>query len=265
MALTQLFPDIYRLVIPFEDIYTTVFVIKTPGGAVLFDTATYPSDAMDYIIPALNEAGVDSASLKYIVLSHSHRDHAGGLSELMNAFPAACIVSRSEKIAEVYSAFSVLIPDDSHVLLDVLRIAAIPGHSADSLGLIDLRTGVLLSGDCLQLSGIYGSGKWGANISMPTEHLSAVRMLRSLGLSAVAASHDYHPCDHLAVGADAVDQYLSECETALFRVRDLILAHPEQTDDQRLADLYNQTLGLPTIGSHVFSAMRKALESGRIV
>ena len=43
-TITEIRPDIFRLTIPFEDIYTTVFFIRTAAGYLLFDTATYDSD-----------------------------------------------------------------------------------------------------------------------------------------------------------------------------------------------------------------------------
>ena len=50
--------NIYRLTIPFKDIFTTVCLIKTDEGALLFDTATYDEDVENYIIPFLDELGI---------------------------------------------------------------------------------------------------------------------------------------------------------------------------------------------------------------
>ena len=84
---TAITPHIHRLVIPFLDIYTTVFVIKTPDGALLFDTATYPEDADNYILPALRDLGISQDALYGVVISHNHRDHAGSLSRIRQEFP----------------------------------------------------------------------------------------------------------------------------------------------------------------------------------
>ena len=78
--------NIFRLTIPFMDIYTSVFLIKTPKGAVLFDTATYDSDVTDYIIPFLNDSGVSREELKYVFVSHNHGDHSGGLETLIKTY-----------------------------------------------------------------------------------------------------------------------------------------------------------------------------------
>ena len=253
----EIVPSIHRLTIPFENVYTTVFIIRTPLGAALFDTATYESDADEYILPALQELGVGPDSLKYIVLSHSHRDHAGGLNRLTEFFPAACIVSLSPALLKPFAARRTLCPADGQLLLDCLQILPIPGHAPDCLSLFDRRTRTLLTGDSLQLYGLYGSGQWGANISKPDEHLAAVENLRALDIETLIASHDYHPYGYSARGQDEISRYLGCCGEALRKIRDFLLESPE-SDDQTLAARYNQTFGLPAVGSHVFAAVRAA-------
>jgi len=49
---------IYRLKVPFESVYTSVFLIKAEFGNVLVDCATYDSDVDEYIVPALLEMGI---------------------------------------------------------------------------------------------------------------------------------------------------------------------------------------------------------------
>ena len=262
-SLTEIVPHIHRLTIPFENIYTTVFIIRTPDGAVLLDTATYESDVDAYIQPALRNLGVSKESLRYIVLSHSHRDHAGGLERLMEFFPEACIVSSSLPLREGFPRCRTASPEVQPLLLGCLRLISIPGHAPDCLALLDQRTLTLLTGDSLQLYGIYGSGKWGANISRPAEHLQAVETLRLLDISSLIASHDYHPCGYIARGAEEIGRYLDECGAALRFVHSFLLNHAD-LDDQSAADSYNRLTGLPAIGAHVVTAVRAAAKDGVI-
>lgn len=258
-SLTEIVPDVHRLTIPFEDIYTTVFIIKTPEGAVLLDTATYESDVDQYILPALRSLGISQDFLKYIVLSHSHRDHAGGLERLMEFFPDACIVSLSPEVRNRFALYASVSPDDHPFLLNALQLIPLPGHAPDCLALYDKRSCTLLTGDSLQLYGIYGNGNWGANISRPVEHLQAVKALRALEIDTVIASHDYHPCGYIARGSDEISRYLDCCGEALHRIHAFILKLPEM-DDRSLAARYNLSSGLPTVGSHVFTAVRATAE-----
>ena len=45
--------DILRIKIPYKDIYTSVFLIRTPQGDVIFDTAATDEDVENYILPAI--------------------------------------------------------------------------------------------------------------------------------------------------------------------------------------------------------------------
>lgn len=260
---TQITQDIYRLIIPYKDIYTTVCIVKTSEGAVLFDTGSYDSDADGYILPFLEELDIKAQELRYVVISHNHLDHAGGLERLMQHFPETCIVSRHPAIAEKYGNYTVLAPGDGDPLLSVLRIITVPGHTTDAVALLDTRSGALLTGDSLQLYGIYGSGKWGANISLPTEHLAAVEKLRSMDIATIVASHNYHPWGNFAQGKDQVSRYLDACPEALFKIQDFLSSHPEQ-DPEEATESYNASSGLPVVGSHIFKAIRVAMDTGNM-
>ena len=254
--------SIYRLTTTYKDIYTTVFVIKTPAGSLLFDTASYREDVENTILPALEELGIRGEDLRYIVLSHTHGDHAGGLQWVAEAFPGARILSRDPAL-KGSRGDAVRCPEDGEVLLDTLRIVAVPGHSADSLCLLDTATKTLISGDSLQLYGIYGSGSWGANVGLPAEHLRALEKLRKLEIRRIAASHEYHPCGHMAEGEEAVRAYLDACREALYKILDYIRSCPE-TDSEALAAGYNERSGLPTVAPRIFSAVRIAAEAGEM-
>lgn len=254
--------NIYRLTALYKDIYTTVTVVKTPLGAVLFDTASYREDVEDTILPALKELGIDGSVLKYIVLSHSHGDHAGGLQWVAEAFPNARILSRNPALRETYGD-AVQYPEDGEMLLDTLQILAVPGHSLDSLCLLDTATGTLISGDSLQLYGIYGSGTWGANVGLPAEHLQAIEKLRKLEIQRILASHDYHPWGYLAEGREVVEKYLDACPEALYKILDAVKCNPEM-DCEELAAAYNANSGLPTVNVRVFRAVREAAEAGKM-
>lgn len=255
--LTLLTENIYRLTIPFEDVYTTVFIILTPDGAVLYDTATYPKDAEQYIVPALKELDISVSSLKYIVISHDHGDHSGGLERMLHFFPDTVVISRSAALQKRFDGYKVLSPSDSDSVLNVLQIITIPGHSADCIALLDKRTRTLITGDCLQMYGLYGSGLWGSNITLPAEHLAALVKLESLEIAMLAAAHDYHPFGYLASGPEEISRCLDTCKAAIHEIRDFLNMHPDLTAE-KASVLYHQSTGLPSVGAPVFEAIRTA-------
>jgi glyoxylase-like metal-dependent hydrolase (beta-lactamase superfamily II) len=97
-----------------ETLPVNVFLVHHPDGLCLFDTgqraraaepgyhqrwhpylrlARFELDPEDEIGPQLVRAGIDPADVRWVVLSHLHTDHVGGVG----AFPAAdVIVSRVE-------------------------------------------------------------------------------------------------------------------------------------------------------------------------
>ncbi len=258
MQITKQTEHIYRMTLPYKDIFTTVYLVKTPVGAVLFDAASFDSDAAEYIMPMLQELAVSPEELKYIFISHNHRDHAGGLAALLAALPHACVVSRSEELRQKYPDYTFLKPDDGDKLADVLQIVTIPGHTPDSMALLDSRSNTMISGDCLQLYGIYGSGTWACNIGLPREHFAAIEKLRKMPIQTVLTAHDYHPYGHCYQGAELVGKALDACIEPLQKIADMIQANPQMTDEE-IAALYNAPAELPTLGVRPVAAMRQFL------
>ena len=245
--------NIYRLTVPFFDVYTTVYFVETDEGILVFDTATYDSDVEDYILPAIDYAGIDKEQIKYVFISHNHRDHSGGLQKLMGVIPKATIVSKSDKLKEEFSDYNVLMPEDGDVILNHLQVIHIKGHSSDSCAIYDTRTKVMITGDCLQLYGLYGSGKWGANISYIKEHMEAVEKLRKMDIKHILTAHDYHPLGY-SYENENVKKALDYCIAPLDEIKDLILENPELGDEE-VCEIYN-SLGNPVIGVHVVTAVR---------
>lgn len=248
-------PDIFRLTVPFVDVYTSVFLIRTPDGAILFDTATTETDVREIISPALTEQGITADTPLTVVLSHEHSDHAGGLPHLLKLYPRAMLATRSEQICRTFSARHPIFLEDGAALGGVIRVIAIPGHSPDALALLDLRSKTMLSGDSLQQAGLYGDGLWGANITQPTEHRAALHKLRTMEIDTLIASHAYHPCGWRADGTAAVHAMIDSCEEALDRITSFLRENPSLTDAEA-AETYNRTTGLPPIGAAVCSALR---------
>lgn len=257
METIQLTPDITAIRVPFLDIFTTVFLVKTEAGNLLFDTATYPTDITEIILPALAELGVGIEALSAVLISHPHRDHMGGLEELLTLAPDITVIAGSNAPQKTHTIKNLIIGRDGDSILDSLQIVAIPGHTTDAIALLDTRTGTLLSGDGLQLFGIFGSGYWGANISFPKAHLAALERIAALPITAIYPAHDYHPVGDAYIGKDAIGRALDACREPLFAIRDMILASPDQSDEE-LSALYRKQ-ALPKVGSHIFAAVRRDL------
>ena len=256
--MNQINENIVRLTTPYKDIFTTVYTVKTEQGVLLFDAASYEEDAGKYLLPFLSAQGITEENLKYIFISHSHSDHAGGLKGLLRYFPQTQVLCGSEAIEKIQPGISYRVVQEGEKLLGNLQAVAIPGHTRDSMGILDERTHTLISGDGLQLFGIFGSGKWGANISWPQLHLQAIQKLRGMDIEQILTAHDYHPLGYRHDGKEAVQKALDACAAPLSRIEALLEEYPDK-DDEEICRLYHAQELLPTLGARVVASVRKMM------
>lgn len=259
MEIMKMNEHTHRITLPYKDIFTTVYTVKTDKGVLLFDAASYDTDLEQYIQPMLEELGITAEELKYIFISHNHGDHAGGLRPIIERYPNAVILSRSPKLAQTYAEYQVEAREDGDTVLDVLQIVTIPGHTKDSAAILDKRTNTLISGDCLQLYGIFGSDDWASNITYPALHLEALAKLRTMEIENIYTAHDYHPYGFKHEGKEAVAKVIVACEEPLTLVKILIENNPE-LDDAAIRLKYNGSGTIPTLRVGVVTKVREMLE-----
>lgn len=263
MKIDTITENIYRTTLPYKDIFTTIYALKTSEGAILFDAGSYDEDAALYIRPFLEKLRITEKELKYVFISHNHTDHAGGLKGLFEFYPNVTVLSRSPKLLEAYKDYKCESTRDGQVLLGVYQVVTIPGHTKDCAALLDTRTKTLVSGDCLQSYGIRGSGTWAANIMHPALHVEAIEKVRKLDIEQVVTAHDYDPHGYRADGREAVLKNLDACITPLRNMQKLILEYPELSNEELQAK-YNYDPQLPKVKHQVIGAMREAMEEKRI-
>ena len=185
--------EIYRLKVPFESVYTSVFLIKTPNANVLMDCATTESDVKQWIIPALSDAGLSMLDVNYLVVSHEHGDHAGGLQTLLELNPNLKVIK---------------IGDD--LCVDELELYELKGHTLSCVGILDKKTGTLISCDGLQGAGV---GKYRCWYDSREEYLKTIKKIKDdQRINNVLFSHEYEPWyKNSALGREQVEKCLHDC------------------------------------------------------
>jgi metallo-beta-lactamase class B len=76
------------------------WALDTSEGIILFDALNGPDDVTGTIVPGLKKFGLDPARIKYIVMTHAHGDHFGGM-KAVKALSGARIVSTEADWKEV--------------------------------------------------------------------------------------------------------------------------------------------------------------------
>ena len=203
MYIDRIDNGIFRLRIPFETFTTSVYFYVCKQGVAIIDSATYQQDVDDYIIPALEKLNISHSDVKYLLLTHNHRDHIGGLSHLSKIF----------KNATIGTSFEIDLPNrvelvDDNLIFGCLKAISLPGHTNDSYGFYDTSSKTLLSGDCLQLDGVE---KYRNGICDFDLYLDSINKLKCMGIKRIVAAHEYDPLGSVAVGTSAVEYYLDKC------------------------------------------------------
>lgn len=194
--------DIYRLKIPFEKIYTSVFAFVSGDKTMLADTGGTPFDVNNYIIPALVALG---RTPEVLLLSHMHSDHAGGIYDLAKEYPGAeiALVDKNAKFEN-----KVLYLVGGEVFFENFEIIGLEGHTCDSIGVFNRETRTLVSFDSIQQLGV---DIYRDNIADKNKYLQTIEKVRKLSPDTIIFSHEYDPYGAVVSGKDEIDACLRLC------------------------------------------------------
>ncbi len=167
----RLIGDIYRLKIPFENVFTSVFLIKEEDYCTLVDCATSQYDVENYILPTLKSVGV--TKIDNLVITHWHCDHAGGRKAIENAFKGIKVFTEVDYLTKS------------------LKIYPLKGHTVDCIGVLDIRSKTLITADAVQLEGL---DKYGCTFESKEEYVSTLNHLKGdENIENLVFSHDFKP------------------------------------------------------------------------
>lgn len=256
-AFEKINENIYKLRVPFESLYTSVFLIVTDEGAMLIDCATTPSDVRDIIAPAVCEMGVD---ITMLALTHMHGDHAGGLRSAATTFEKAAVCGFALRIKEICPDRRVKILHDGDMLLGCIKALQLPGHSHDTIGYLDTRSGTLIGGDAVQL---YGIGRYGCGVGNPDAYRASLNRLCGIPIEMYVASHEFVPLGSVA-GGSAVKEYFAEALADFERVCDFVKENLHLGDkeiaESFTAEYKKSIPDMPYLNPSTVNAIKKALQ-----
>ena len=199
---------VLRLDVPFEDLFTSVFFIEgeTP---IIIDAATTRADAENIVIPALEAIGFTRDRAGYMLVTHRHGDHSGGVKWLLSYFPHLQRRTLS----------------DGEALEGVIAYA-MSGHTEDSTGYYDAATKTLLTGDALQF---FGVSKYGCSIVTVEGYERTLRELETRHMRYLLPSHAFAGGVSEATGDEAIGSAIRALRESWKDVKEFILEAATET------------------------------------
>ena len=115
----------------------SAWAVTTSAGIIIVD-AIYDYSVADQVAGGLKKLGLDPANIKYVVISHAHRDHVGGAWFLQERYGARVLMSSAdwdllERTGGTWpkAKRDMLIADGQQLTLGdtTLRFYSTPGHT----------------------------------------------------------------------------------------------------------------------------------------
>jgi metallo-beta-lactamase class B len=114
------------------------YLITTSDGLVLID-ATFP-DTGAFVVDNVRKLGFDPASIKYILITHGHFDHVGGVPAVKKAAPGARVAMSAEDwrfAGETAGPRDLMLKDGDTITVgeSVFKFYLTPGHTPGSMSI----------------------------------------------------------------------------------------------------------------------------------
>ncbi len=137
----------------------SAYVLVRGNVAAVVDTGN-PGSA-DQIGAALRTLNATYDDVRHVVLTHSHPDHIGSLSAVLEAAPSAMSYAGVLDVPNIAAPNEVTAVADGDAVFG-LQVIDTPGHTPGSISMFDPGIGLLLAGDALN-GNDDGSGLLGPN------------------------------------------------------------------------------------------------------
>lgn len=212
---------------------TNTWILAEPGArkCVIVDPGPDDPAHVSEVLSALEQWELTAA---LILVTHGHEDHAGAIDALFDASSAPV-----RALDRRWCRGTMPVLPDERISIEglELQVLATPGHTEDSMSLLCLVDGALVTGDTVLGSGsslvAWPDGQLGAYL----ESLQELRRLAAAGLALyLLPGHGPQVPNALT----AIDTLLTHREQRLQQVRDVL-------DDGKstIADVIDRVYGLP--------------------
>ena len=224
---------VYHLLCPFGNCWTGITLVRGKKN-YLVDCGGNAACVDEQLLVALEGEGLSIRDVDYLLITHTHADHIGGISRIKELHPDIRLVvcehsedkvrhplKYNKAIRAVFPEHSPapsaglvgyepdLVIGDGYVLEDEMQFIFTPGHDTDSGCWLHIPTMTLISGDSLQSNGTDVQGI-GLYMDLPSYRRS-LEKLKNIQIKNIVCGHHFLPLGYEALGESAVEEYLSEC------------------------------------------------------
>ncbi|WP_156252692.1 MBL fold metallo-hydrolase [Pseudactinotalea terrae] len=228
---THIAGDVHLLKVPFTGVWTGVTLVLSDDAPILVDSGGMSETVDSTIVPALAEMGLSLADIGWVLATHIHGDHVGGIARMRELAPSIKVgvlresdgrmrdpLAYSREIRAKFPEHSAapppvldgVAPDlllDDGAMVGPLRVIHTPGHDTDACCFFDTRSGTLITGDSLQLNGTISQGC--ALLFDPQRYLGSLQRLLAMPIQNIICGHPYLPHGEVAIGEHAARQLLA--------------------------------------------------------
>lgn len=108
--------EVFDNVFSVGDHANNIWALKTPEGIILLDALSNEADAKTYIVEGFRKLGLDPKDIKYILVTHNHGDHYGGVPYLKSLSGAKVGMSQLDwDVPPRPGSWPVKGPDDFYI------------------------------------------------------------------------------------------------------------------------------------------------------
>jgi glyoxylase-like metal-dependent hydrolase (beta-lactamase superfamily II) len=165
--------------------FVSAYILIRGGETAIVDLGTPGSGAA--IEAGLKAAGTGWNSVRHVILTHRHQDHAGGLADVGPKATAATVYGGAADVGAITSSTPLKALNDGDDVFG-LRIIGTPGHTAGHIAVFDASTGVLVAGDALRTTqGLAGPDP--RNTANMVEAAASVKKMATLDVKVILPGH----------------------------------------------------------------------------
>jgi metallo-beta-lactamase class B len=136
--------------------WVSAWALKTSDGIILIDALNNAQEASGLIEGGMKKLGLNPADIKYVIVTHAHGDHYGGVNYLLERYRPRVVMSQADwAMSEGKLEFEssqwgpppkrdIAVKDGDVITLGDTRVTlyATPGHTAGTISpVFDVKTG----------------------------------------------------------------------------------------------------------------------------